>query len=105
MIKTPETNPDHRVVGRLFKGFGVIWFCDSYDTAMGYWLTPVFGDLHSWYNRAPERCNVSERAINATFWSVRRFEWNDDVFFGCQHGIEPHEKVFLLTQPANLFPQ
>lgn len=71
-IKTPETNPDHAVVGKTFRAFGGdLYFCDSYDPAMGYWMRHVdapaenYNDQHSKWRR-----NVSERAIGRTFHRV-----------------------------------
>lgn len=64
MIKTPETHPDHPVVGRYFAGYSLqvedsqVYYCDSYDPRIGYWLTCLKGT---------ERKNVSERAIGGTF--------------------------------------
>lgn len=74
MIKTPLTDPNHDVVGRYFAGGhtpGVIYYCDSWDSRWGYWMrdvesSPEFEqDQESKYRR-----NVSERAINATFWRI-----------------------------------
>src|SRR5690606_24118597 len=38
-IRTPETHPKDPVVGKRFKFFGVVYFCDSYDPSCGYWMT------------------------------------------------------------------
>jgi hypothetical protein len=64
-IKTPETHPDHEVVGKRFRAWdtrgleSATYYCDSYDPRIGYWMT----------NEADptDRKNVSERAINRTF--------------------------------------
>lgn len=96
-ILTPESHPDHDVVGRYFKGFGVIWYCDSYDTSMGFWMTPVFGEKHAFLDKKPERTNVSERAIHRTIWTIHRYDYDDKTTFHCQHVLEPEERKFLKT--------
>lgn len=60
-IKTPQTHPDHPVVGRFFKSWSQpnVYYCDSYDPAIGFWMTNVAD--------ASDRRNVSERAIGRTF--------------------------------------
>lgn len=64
-IKTPKTHPDHHVVGHYFAGYSCstgkteIYFCDSYDSRIGYWMTNV--------NESKDRKNISERAIGRTF--------------------------------------
>lgn len=66
IIKTPQTDPDHHTVGRRFRawrdGGPAVYFCDSYDPTMGYWMT----------NEADpsDRRNVSERAIGRTYHEV-----------------------------------
>ncbi len=68
-IITPKTNPDHPVVGHYFGGYNyatkgtVIYYCDSYDPRLGYWLTNV--------KDKKDRRNVSEAAINRTFHEAR----------------------------------
>ena len=70
-IKTPETHPDHPVVGHDFSGTNWTdkktsdnYYCDSYDPRIGYWMTGI---------EIPEdRRNVSERAINRTFHHQRK---------------------------------
>lgn len=62
MIKTPLTHPDHPVVGRFFKFWPRVYFCDSYDPAIGYWMTNVADPS--------DRRNVSERAIGRTFHEI-----------------------------------
>jgi hypothetical protein len=65
---TPETHPDHSVVGKRFKGFSAkhdtspTYFCDSYDPRIGYWMTNV--------DDPTDRKNVSERAIGRTFHEI-----------------------------------
>jgi hypothetical protein len=67
-IRTPETHPNHEVVGHLFvasdlmSGDSEIYYCDSYDPRQGYWMTLCNGI---------KRKNVSERAIDATFHTIR----------------------------------
>lgn len=85
MIKTPETHPDHHTVGHYFAGHSYgsnrteIYFCDSYDSSCGYWMTCVT-------NENEERRNVSERAIDRTFHRAEDrenhfycFRWNIKV--------------------------
>ncbi len=63
MIKTPETDPNHYVVGKKWKGHnGYIYYCDSYDSNIGYWMTNI--------NNPEDRRNVSERAIDRTFHRI-----------------------------------
>jgi hypothetical protein len=62
-IKTPESHPDHPVVGKVWRGWdGIEYFCDSYDPRIGFWMTDV--------NDPANRKNVSERAIHRTFHPV-----------------------------------
>lgn len=64
-IKTPETHPDHHTVGHYFGGYDyqakatTIYFCDSYDPRIGYWLTNL--------SNPEDRKSVSEAAIGRTF--------------------------------------
>jgi hypothetical protein len=62
-IKTPQTDPDHPVVGHYFKGtYGLTYYCESYDPSIGYQMNATDGS---------RRTNVSERAIGRTFHDVR----------------------------------
>lgn len=62
-IKTPETHPDHHVVGKKFSAWnGNTYYCDSYDPAIGYWMINV--------DNVSDRRNVSERAIGATYHEI-----------------------------------
>lgn len=67
-IITPETHPHHAVVGQHWKARGIIYFCDSYDRAIGFWMAPIDGQAveDSW-GLTTKRTNVSERAIGRTF--------------------------------------
>lgn len=64
-IKTPLTHPDHHTVGHHFAGYSgqaqrtVVYFCDSYDPRIGYWLTST--------ENPEDRKNVSEAAIGRTY--------------------------------------
>lgn len=59
-IKAPVTHANHPVVGHYFRNWeGKIYFCDSYDPQLGYWMTDVLDHCH--------RRNVSERAIGRTY--------------------------------------
>lgn len=61
MIKTPLTHGNHHTVGKVLKSYeGKYYYCDSYDSSCGYWLTPL--------SEEDERKNISERAIDRTFW-------------------------------------
>lgn len=74
-ILTPQTDPDHYAVGRRFRAFGVDYICDSYDPAIGFWMTPADPNQPYPFNplRKDERRNVSERAIGRTYHRV----WED----------------------------
>ena len=67
-LRTPQTDPDHRVIGNYLKGHGAglgpseIYYCDSYDPNQGFWLTSL--------STADRRINVSERAIDRTMHTV-----------------------------------
>lgn len=63
MTITPESHPDHTVVGHKFVGPFGTYFCDSYDPNLGFWMTNV--------DDPEDRRNVSERAINRTYHNVR----------------------------------
>lgn len=84
-IKTPETHPNHQVVGRFFKasllneaGDNAVFYCDSYDSSIGYWMTQL--------SDPENRRNVSERAIGATYHTI----WDDQF---CLWGRLPPEEV------------
>jgi hypothetical protein len=62
MIKTPESHPDHHVVGKYWKAWDN--FCDSYDPEIGFWMTEV--------GNPENRRNISERAIGRTYHEVRK---------------------------------
>ena len=63
-LKTPKTHPNHDTVGHNFRGWDLkIYFCDSYDPRIGYWMTET--------GEPGNRRNVSERAIGRTFHLVR----------------------------------
>lgn len=69
---TPETHPDHHVVGREWAGHdsqdvdwkGTRWFCFSHDRH-GYWMYATDGSGH-W-------TNISERAIRRSFHEIYYF--------------------------------
>lgn len=83
MIKTPQTHPDHPVVGRYwgahsFKHYKTqVFYCDSYDSNIGYWMTNI-ADLS-------DRTNISERAIWRTWWPATD---HGEHFFICQWGVK-----------------
>lgn len=72
VIKTPETDPNHEVIGQIFRGpFGEhLYYCDSWQENAGYWMTRVDAPEE---NKSDQfgvwRKNVSERAIGRTFHS------------------------------------
>ena len=77
-ILTPETHPDHDVIGRRFRFFGGEYICDSYATDCGFWMTPANPEQPYPFDlsatpRKDERRNVSERAIGRTYHRV----WED----------------------------
>jgi len=67
-IKTPETHPEHDVVGKFWAGWdGIVYLCDSYDPKRGYWMTPV--DVSGRRDEGePKRRNISESAIARTYY-------------------------------------
>ena len=70
-LVTPQTDPQHDTVGHYFAGPTLfndigksdaqppIYYCDSYDPRMGYWMTEK--------SNPSNRRNVSERAIGRTY--------------------------------------
>lgn len=71
-IKTPQTHPEHEVIGKTFRAWDEHqYICDSWEANAGYWMTRVDApeenrnDQHSEFRR-----NVSERAIGRTFHQV-----------------------------------
>lgn len=59
-LKTPLTHPDHETVGHCFHGcFGGIYYCDSYDPRIGFWVVEL--------GKPENRKNISERAIGRTY--------------------------------------
>lgn len=90
-IKTPETHPDHDTVGKDFLAHGHRWYCDSYDPAIGFWMTRVDASCENWNDQYGEwRRNVSPRAIGRTFWEVR-----------CDFGREYASGVVVPPRPLN----
>lgn len=74
MIKTRQTHPDHPTVGHFFTCFGKAYYCDSYDPAIGFWMTNIADPS--------DHRNVSERAIGRTFHEVYEFEENKRANLG-----------------------
>ena len=77
MIKTPETHPDHPVVGHTFAAYcpydskPAVYYCDSYDTKIGYWMRREdCPEEHKQDESGKWRRNVSERAIDRTFHTI-----------------------------------
>lgn len=76
----PSDHPDHDTIGRYFiSGVGGIYWCDSYDPAIGFWMTPARDGDTTWSDLPTKRTNVSERAIGRTFHRIYRDEYNDRV--------------------------
>lgn len=77
-LLTPATHPNHDVVGKLFvaycvyAGRRVVFYCDSYDPRVGYWMRRQdcppehMQDVQGMWRR-----NVSERVIGRGFFPVR----------------------------------
>lgn len=72
VIKTPESHPAHRTIGRTFHALdGHQYFCDSWESGRGYWMTRVDGQPDASDDKASKfRRNVSERAIGRNFHLV-----------------------------------
>lgn len=65
-IQYAENYPNHETLGHCFTGtWGSIYYCDSSDPSMGYWMTPLLG------SEDVKRTNVSERAIGRTYHKIR----------------------------------
>jgi hypothetical protein len=96
-ILTPETHPEHDTVGHYFKAHGCIYLCDSYDTTIGYWMTPAFGEEHALTGRKPKRTNVSERAIGRTFHIVHDVGEVGRPNYRCRHRLTDDELEFVLS--------
>jgi hypothetical protein len=87
-IKTFETDPSSPVLGRCYKAHdGHVYFCDSLDPRLGFWMTRVDTPPE---RRADEdgeyRRNVSGAAIGRTFHEVYRLA--EDTY-SCQYGHVP----------------
>jgi hypothetical protein len=72
MLKTPQTDPDHPTIGRRFRAWdGHIYFCDSYDPRIGFWMTREDAPPEHRQDQSGDwRRNVSERAIGATYHRI-----------------------------------
>ncbi len=91
-LKTPQTDPGHHVLGRLWVGYpGLVYYCDSYDPRLGYWLTNIAN--------SSDRRNVNEKAPGATFQSIRGHWAKGDL----REGIE-YFSVDLLHTPCEVKP-
>lgn len=71
-VLTPLERPQHHAIGRYFIGWDQqVYYCDSYDPRVDYWMTnviePTFG-----------RRAVSPRAISRTFHHLQD-EWKPRV--------------------------
>lgn len=91
-LKTPETDPRHHTVGRLWVGFGGgVYYCDSYDPRIGYWMTNIAD--------SKDRRNVSERAPHRTFHPITN-HWQKGEL---REGV-PYFSVDLLAPVAEVKP-
>ena len=86
-IKTPQTDPDHDVIGRLWSSWSGIYYCDSYDPRIGFWMTNIMNPT--------DRRNVSERAPHRTFHAVRG-TWNPQA-------LDPELSYFMVDMRAEPF--
>ena len=98
-LQTPETHPDHPIVGHYFKAFGCLYFCDSKDES-GFNMTPVLNEQNAWL---PGRRNVSDMAINRTYWMVyqeleKHATLGLRISFHCQHPLTAEEREFLIAK-------
>ena len=76
-IKTPQTHPYHHTVGRSFKAWdGHIYYCDSWEEDLGYWMTQE--------GNPQVRRNVSERAIGRTFHEIPNAELTGRASAACE---------------------
>jgi hypothetical protein len=103
-IYTPETHPDHHTVGKYYKAHGCIYFCDTYDTQTGYWMDPVFGDVHGFTGKPPHRTNVSERVIGSAFHAVFDVGTPGDPRYTCKHPLSEDERAFVMSVLAEPTP-
>lgn len=77
---TPENNNGQDwAVGKFFachdvvKDCIVVFFCDCYDTGLGYWMSE--------YLNPTNRRNVAERTINQEYWEAIE----EGEYFWCQN--------------------
>jgi hypothetical protein len=96
-LYTTETHPDHETIGKYYKAHGCIYFCDSYDTQLGFWMEPVFGEIHGFTEKPPHRTNVSERAINRTFHEIFDGGTPETPHYLCQHPLSTDERAFVMS--------
>lgn len=76
---TLESHPDHWLVGHLLHGHnGIIYFVESHD-AEGWNLYPT--------NGSGEWINISDMAVNRTFWETWPLEIGGPLF--SQYGRVP----------------
>lgn len=62
-VLTPKERPNHHVIGRYFRAWdGQVYFCDSYDPRIDYYMTNVLD--------ASLRKDVSTRAPGRTFHEI-----------------------------------
>ena len=71
-IDRTNTQEDHPVVGHRFKAWdGHVYFCDSYDPSIGFWMTREDAPAeHRQDQNSKWRRNVSERVIGSTFHRI-----------------------------------
>ena len=95
-LYTAQSHPGHWTVGEYFNGHdGFIYYCDSYDPRIGFWMTPVTSTKADEPGPLPERRNVSERAIGRTFHRVSH--WKDQYqFLSYEHLNDASKRLFNL---------
>jgi hypothetical protein len=99
-LLTPENRPDHAIIGQIFKGHGFFYYCDSYDPAQGFWMTPLYDQYDAVLKRPVPRTNVSERAIGRTFHDVWIMRCPDgEPIAGCQHTLTREQREMVLDEP------
>jgi hypothetical protein len=92
----PKDLPKHHAVGKVFYAYdGQVYYCDSYDPRVDYWMTNVID--------ASDRKPVSPRAINGTFhdagdsWKPR---CEDDVVGRTFYMVDlraPHDQFTIVV--------
>lgn len=62
-VLTPKERPNHHAIGRYYRAWdGQVYYCDSYDPRVDYYMTNVLDASH--------RKDVSPRALGRTFHEI-----------------------------------